>query len=415
MTYADLGDEIRRFEPHLVGISAISNEAKQVHRISAVAKTQRPDSVVVVGGPYATSYTQRVMGDPHIDYAVIGEGELTCDDLVSALRQGKSTEGIDGLAYRRNESVVVTPKERMVMDLDALPPPAWDLVPVHKYKHTTRVSHTGHGDYMTLFTSRACPYRCIYCHSMFGKKFRACSPERVLEEIRYLYTHYRIREFEIVDDIFNWDLDRAKRILDMIIESGMKIHITFPNAIRGDRADHEFFVKARKAGTTLMAFAVETASPRLQRLLKKYIKLEKIKENIGFARKTGILCQGFFMLGFPTETREELQMTVDFAVNSDLHACHFFVVNAYEGTGLADLARQVGKPVHSEFGDGYLTEGFTNLTNVSAGEFDRIRRQGLRRFWLSPKRIWRLLRDYPYKSQLPDLAMTFVQRLLVKA
>jgi len=249
---------------------------------------------------------------------------------------------------------------------------------------------------------------------MFGKGFRTRSPENVLAEIRTLYEQHNVRELEIVDDIFNCDLPRAKQIFDMILESGMKIRFTFPNGIRGDYADEEFFVKARRAGAVFMAFAVETATPRLQKLLQKNINLEKIQHNISLARKHGIFCLGFFMLGFPTETREELQATVDFAVNSDLHAAHLFMVNPYKGTELAKLAEQIGKRVSSKFDDNYLTPGFTNLTDLPDKDLDRIRRRGLLRFWLKPSRVWRIVRDYPSKSQLPYLVKILVNRLMLK-
>jgi len=288
------------------------------------------------------------------------------------------------------------------------------LIPIRKYKNFVRMSNTGRGDFMALFTSRACPFKCIYCHSLFGKKFRKRSPENVLEEIRQLYHEYGIREFEVIDDIFNCDLKRAKRICDLIIASGMRIRLTFPNGIRGDHMDEEFILKLRRAGTIFMAFAVETATPRLQKMLKKNVRLDKIKRNITLARRAGILCQGFFMLGFPTETREELQATVDFAVDSDLHAAHLFVVNAYEGTKLAEIARDLGKRVHSDFEDTYMSSGFNNLTDLSDKDLDAIRRRGIRRFWLKPSRVWAILRDYPDKDRFPILLAVLTKRLLLR-
>ncbi|MBN1347071.1 MAG: cobalamin-dependent protein [Phycisphaerae bacterium] len=412
MSYARLTDQIRAFKPDMVGVTALTVESRGFHRTAAIAKRLGPDTVVVGGGPHPSAYPEKVMGDANFDYLIIGEGELAFDELVTAIRNGEPVQDIDRLVYRTNGRTQANPQTRFIEDLDAMPFPAWDLIPIRKYKNFVRMSNTGRGDFMALFTSRACPFKCIYCHGLFGKKFRKRSPENVLEEIRKLYDDYGIREFEIIDDIFNCDLERAKRICDLIIESGMKIRFTFPNGIRGDHMDEEFITKLRQAGCIFMAFAVETATPRLQKMLKKNVKLDKIKKNISLARKAGILCQGFFMLGFPTETREELQRTVDFAVDSDLHAAHLFVVNAYEGTALATLARNLGKRVHSDFEDTYMSHGFNNLTDLSDKELAAIRSRGIRRFWLKPSRIWAILRDYPDRDRFPVLLSILVKRLM---
>jgi anaerobic magnesium-protoporphyrin IX monomethyl ester cyclase len=415
MTYKNLELEIRTSRPDWLGISALTFESNGLHRVAAIAKELQPDLPVVAGGPHPTAYTNQVMDDRNIDYAIIGEGELPADDLSQALRTHSSVAAIDGLAWRENGSVRVNPHLRNIENLDAMPYPAWDLVDIPRYRKFNRMSRgSGDGNYMVLFTSRGCPFQCVYCHKIFGKGFRARSPENVLAEIRTLHDKYGLREFEIVDDIFNCDLPRAKRIFDLIAESGMKIRFTFPNGIRGDHADEEFFFKARRAGAVFMAFAVETASPRLQKMIRKNLDLEKINRNIALARKEGILCLGFFMLGFPSETREELLTTIDFAVRSALHAAHLFMVNPYEGTEIAEMAKKLGKPVLNNFCNNYLTSGFTNLTDLTDKEINRIRRRGLARFYLKPSRVWAIVRDYPFKSQLPYLIPILIKRLRFK-
>ncbi len=415
MSYGRLPDAIEAFGPDLLGISALTYESRGMDRVAAVAKGVRADLPVVVGGPHPSAYTERVMANPHIDYAVMGEGELTLDDLVRALRDGSDPSGIDGLACRQNGEVWINPRTRFIEDLDQLPFPAWDLIPLRVYKKFIRMSRCGTADYMVLFTTRSCPYHCLYCHQVFGKGFRTRSPENVLAEMRTLYDRHGIRHFEIIDDIFNLDLPRAKRIFDMIIGSGMRVRLTFPNGVRGDHMDEEFFIKARRAGVVFMAFAVETASPRLQQELRKNIQLDRIRDNISLALKYGIFTHGFFMLGFPTETREELLTTSEFAVRSDLHTANIFVVNPFEGTGLADWARRIGKPVLSQFERNYFSKDFVNLTEVSDDELNRIRKDTVRRFFLNPRRAWRIVRDLPDKSNLWPLFVLLLKRLALRS
>ncbi len=415
LTYSRLGSEIQAFEPDLVGVSALTYESNGMNRVAAIAKSVRGDLPVVVGGPHPSAYTERVMGNKHIDYAVVGEGELTLDDLTAALRKGTPVADIDGLAWRDDGSVRINARRQYIEDLDDLPFPAWDLIPLPVYKKFIRMSRCGMTDYMTIFTTRSCPYQCLYCHQVFGKGFRTRSPENVLAEIRTLYDTHGIRHIEVIDDIFNLDLPRAKRIFDLIVESGMKLRITFPNGVRGDRLDEEFFIKARRAGVVFMAFAVETASPRLQRKLRKNINLEKIRANISMALKYGIFCHGFFMLGFPTETREELLATSEFAISSDLHTANIFVVNPFEGTGLAEWAKEVGKPVLSQFERNYFSKEFVNLTDLPDDELNRIRKQTVRKFFLNPRRAYRVLRDLPDKANLWPLAVLLIKRLMLRS
>jgi anaerobic magnesium-protoporphyrin IX monomethyl ester cyclase len=413
-TYEDLEQEIARYQPDWVGISALSFESRGLHRIASIAKKARPELPVVVGGPYPSSYTAQVMDDANIDYAVIGEGEITIDSLSKVLRTNASVEHIDGLAWRENGRVRINPRTLFIEDVDALPFPAWDLIDLPAYTKYDRMSRIGTRNYTGIFTSRACPFQCIYCHKMFGKGFRKRSPENVLEEIKRLYETFAVREFEVIDDCFNLDLPRAKRIFDLIIDSGMKVRLMFPNGIRGDHLDEEFFEKGRRAGVIYMSFAIETASPRLQKMLRKNVDLQKIADNIALAHKYRIIALGFFMLGFPTETREELQSTINFAIRSKLHAVNFFAVTPFEGTELADMARQMGKPVFNDFDSAFMSSGFVNLTDIPDNELKKIRQRGIVRFWLSPGRMWSLLRDYPDKSRLPHLFFVLCQRVLLK-
>jgi radical SAM superfamily enzyme YgiQ (UPF0313 family) len=249
---------------------------------------------------------------------------------------------------------------------------------------------------------------------MFGKKIRKRSPESVMAEIRALHDDHGVRELEIVDDCFNLDLPRAKKIFDLIIASGLELRIMFPNGVRGDHLDEEFMIKGRKAGVTAMSFGIETASPRLQKLLHKNLDLAKVSRSIALARKQGIITLGFFMLGFPSETAEELAMTVDFAARSELHAVNFFAVTPFAGTELAAWAAREGKTAPCDFDHPYMDGVFTNLTDLPDWQLRRIRQRGTLRFYASPSRIWSILRDYPDKRELPRLAGALLKRLALR-
>ncbi len=174
-----------------------------------------------------------------------------------------------------------------------------------------------------IFTSRGCPFGCIYCHNVFGKKFRARSAENVLDELSMLKREYNIGEIEIIDDCFNIDLSRAKEIARGIIDRKLDIAISFPNGIRADHMDKELVDLLKEAGTYRVYYAVETASPRLQKLIRKNVDLDRPKEIVDYTAAQGIMTCGFFMMGFPTETEEEIRMTIDYACRSKFHQVLF--------------------------------------------------------------------------------------------
>ena len=132
-----------------------------------------------------------------------------------------------------------------------------------------------------------------------------------MKEIELLVEKYKIGEIEIVDDIFNIDLPRAKQICDEIIRRKLKIKISFPNGLRVDRMDEELVLKLKQAGTHLLDYAIETGSPELQKRIGKNLDLAKAREIIKLTAAQGIFTGGFFMLGFPDETKEQMLATVN--------------------------------------------------------------------------------------------------------
>jgi radical SAM superfamily enzyme YgiQ (UPF0313 family) len=342
---------------------------------------------------------------------VLGEGEVIAGQLIERLLGLRDVSDIKGIVYQRDHRTVATGRGDFIQDLNQLPMPAYDLIPIEPYGKFDRMSRTGSGKFMSLFSSRGCPYRCIYCHNIFGKEFRFRSAENLFNEIKHLYDTYGIRDFEILDDIFNLDRDRLIEFCDRIVGSGIKVTLAFPNGVRGDLLDEQQLSKLRKAGTIFIAFAVETGSPRMQKLIKKNIQLDKIKKNIEIAHSLRIHPHGFFMIGFPGETLEEMKMTVEFMLSSKLHSSALFVVMPFEGTELGAITKEMGKVPVSDFSMSYHTENFVNLTTVPSEEVNRIRRQALLRFYLNPFRVFMFVRNFPNKQELFKLVMVFFRRL----
>ncbi|MCX5859542.1 MAG: radical SAM protein, partial [Proteobacteria bacterium] len=235
-------------------------------------------------------------------------------------------------AFREEGTVVINPPRPAINDLDSLPFPAWDLIDLKKYFRVPRSGMVKQGKHASIFTSRGCPFQCIYCHGLFGGKFRARSPRHVWEEMELLRKGYGIEEFQVDDDCFNFNRKRVENFCDLILSKNIPLRFIFPNGLRGDLLDREILEKLQAMGTYYAAMAVETTSPRLQELIGKRLDLKKVQESVRECRRLGITTLGFFMFGFPTETKEEAMMTIDWAVKSEFDIADFFILNPFKGT-----------------------------------------------------------------------------------
>ena len=267
-------DAIERLRPDVVGLSAMTYEAGCMHEVARELKRRLPQVVIACGGPHPSVAAADVLLDTAVDHVVRGEGEQTFTELLDGVQAGRTdwTE-CQGLSWRMTDGTVQhNPDRPPPKDLDELPFPAWDLIDHTKYHTVPRGGVIyAHPEFATMFSSRACPWRCSYCHNSYGKQFRERSAQHVLAEIELLVTKYGVKELVFMDDIFNFRPERAKAIAQGIIDKGWKLALTFPNGFRGDILDEELVVLLKKAGMYRCMVAVESASPRLQKVMKKNI------------------------------------------------------------------------------------------------------------------------------------------------
>ncbi len=404
---------ISQFQPDIVGISAITNEAENLHKVASIVKVYNSQIKVIIGGPYVSSFKSETMADKNIDIGVIGEGEETFIELLNTIEiESDNLSQVNGIIYKHNGNIRLTQQRRYIDNLDMLPYPAYDLIDINAYKRFKGGSTARVGKYTVILTSRGCTFRCTYCHNMFGKRFRSRSAQNVISEMEMLIRNYGIRHFEIIDDIANFEKERFKSLLKHIINKDWDIKLSFPNGVRTDLLDEETIDLMKDTGTVELSIAIETASPRLQRLIKKNLDLEKVKKSIDRAIYNGMFVRGFFMLGFPTETEDELKATINFAIHSKLHLALFLIVIPFKGTELYEQIPHnalFDKPIDTD----YYTMPF-NLSDVPDKIFFRIYRYAYIKFYLNPKRIIRILMSKPSLRDLPGLSFRVLKYMLIK-
>lgn len=339
----NLSTKFRSFD--IVAVPSFTPSINKSVKVLEIAKKINPECVTVMGGSHITAIPVETMeAYPVIDFAVLGEGEKTFLELVRALDENRNPSEVDGIAYRMNGGIKLTKSRKLIENLDELPFPAYDLLPMNKYR--IPLHHVGFGKnvplkpFAVVFTSRGCPFNCTYCASkvIWGRQVRFRSPENVLDEIDYLVTKYKLRVLDVADDIFTINNKRANAILDGLIERKYDLH--FNCLSRVDTINRDLLEKMKKAGCYLIRFGVESGSQKILDRMKKQVKISKIKEAFKLTKEVGIPATASFMLGHPGETQQTAQETINIAKEIDPYLAHFFITIPLVGTEVYEIAKR---------------------------------------------------------------------------
>ena len=296
---------LREFQPDIVGLRSIAFFLEELQRVASLVRANS-DATLMVGGPIVKAYKQRLFEEvPEVEIAVQGEGEQVFVELLS----GASPGTVAGVLYRDGDRVVENAERQQNAGIDSLPFPAYDLIDIDQYRSQLSYAYN-HRRQGVLLTSRGCVYGCTYCFSHW-KGIRLRSAANIFQEISTLYDRHGIRDFYIVDDIFNVDVKRALDLFDMIQAAGFKLRMYFVNGLRADIASEKFVDRAMEAGAVWFTYAVESATEEIQNLVRKHLNLEKARQIIAYTQRQNVAVNISTMYGFPTETREMAQRTLD--------------------------------------------------------------------------------------------------------
>jgi anaerobic magnesium-protoporphyrin IX monomethyl ester cyclase len=378
-----------------VGISCQIIQYEQACEAIQFIKQHYPATKVVAGGAFPSTAPEDCLRNSDIDAVCCGEGELTMLELLQAWERGLPLDQVHGIAFRgENGKAIKTQPRALIEDLDEMPLAAYHLLDIAPYISAEHAADfTGKKRRcIELITSRGCPYQCIYCHSLFGKRFRGRSAQNVMDEIRLLHDKYEITEYVIWDDTFTMDLPRAKKICDLIVESGLKIVLQLRAGVRSESMDEELMAKLKQAGTETMCVGIETAVWRVQKLIKKNLKIEKVEALLDLAAKYKITTIGFMMLGFPGETVAEIRESIRWASQSKLDYTFFSIATPYPGTELYDLAIQNGYfAQNGDYNSMHVSIPHMEMPEVPSGKLKWLQIQAYLRFYLKPWRLAKLL------------------------
>jgi radical SAM superfamily enzyme YgiQ (UPF0313 family) len=337
------------YRPEAIGIRSISLFEDELKRVVELARSVS-DVPIVAGGPIATARRGALLkAISQIDLLVVGEGELTFARLLS----GSAT---NGLVTRDGENTVDSGDGDVVDNLDQIPNPDYSLIDLARYERHLSYAYN-HRRQGVLLTSRGCPYLCTYCNTFAGKTARLRSAEHIVAEMEELDRNYAIRDFYVVDDIFNLNRKRTEATFRRIIDGGRDWRLYFVNGLRADIMTRELVDLMVDAGTVWVTYAIESGSSRIQNLVKKHMNLDKAVEIVNYSQDRGIVVNVNTMYGFPTETAAEAQQTLDCLARLHMPSLlpYHFCLRGYEGCEIVDQAAAAGWDTSAFLSDGTLS------------------------------------------------------------
>lgn len=311
----------------IVGVTMFSFDFANTYDKIKYMRSKLPGMPFVLGGAHISTVKGEALEHTGADFGITRDGEIP----LAQLCLGYPLEDIKSLVYRKNigtveEEIVINSTRKLNWKLDELPYPAFDKFELPRYIHSIDKR-------IPFESSRGCPYSCTYCDvkMSMGQAFRPRSPEHIIEELRHWHNK-GYRYFEFVDDVFTMNLDRAKKVCQMIIDSGMEFRWNCANGIRADRIDEELLILMRKAGCEFVAYGLETGNPEMLKVIKKAITLETATAAFHLTKKVGMKFAVNFIIGHQEETYERAMDSIAYAKSIPADYVNFSNMIPYPGT-----------------------------------------------------------------------------------
>ena len=379
----------------VVGVSMMT----PAHKFGVSLAKELPRKILkVAGGPHATGNAEELLKEG-FDIIIRGEGEYTFLELL----QNKDKRKIKGISYKKNKRIIHNPL-RPFLDPNTLPLPARDLLPSNGVDVPYLSAATLYRPGSPVFTSRGCPWDCYFCNKkIFGRSFRPLTPENVIKEIKFLVEKYGVKEIDFYDDNWNHDLERAEKILDLIIKENLDIHLRCSNGMRVDRITEKFVKKFKRAGGEWISLGIESGNQKVLDKIPKHITLDQVRKAVKIIKNNDIIVTGFFMLGLIGDTRETMQDTIDFAKELNVDVAQFTIATPYPGTRMYDMICEDGEVMLKGWDTFHHTAGkmlYKYPETADPEVVEEMYKKAHREYYFRPEYIFRQLIKLKTKEHL---------------
>jgi anaerobic magnesium-protoporphyrin IX monomethyl ester cyclase len=377
--------KIAEWSPEVIGLSCLFTCTEpDVLEIARACRARMPEALMVMGGAHAALNARALLEkEPALDCVALGEGEAA---LASLLESGNPAE-VDGFAHRLDDGSARFRPLKRYLPLDRLPLPAWDLLPLEAYARAN-APHYGMGSgkrYLTTSWSRGCVHACSFCLSpkLWGPGNHRKRPVAdILDEAGGLVEQFGIEELHVEDDCLLDDRQWFHGILDEIARRLPGLRLDFSNGLDANQVNRPTAERLARAGTVRLALSFEAGEPSPgQKWTDKRVPLQKGREAVAALHDGGIDLVGFFMLGFPGQTIDDMNATVEYALSLDLDAVSLFIATPFPGTPLHTYCEREGLLVQPcDYRDFRFCTGLIRTPEFGPGDTERIRREGWEEF-----------------------------------
>lgn len=373
----------------LVAVSAMSTYFPEA--CVEIKRAKDAGLLVIIGGPHVVAEPDSSLKQSGADIASFGEGDITLVEVAS----GAPLEKIPGIAYWKDGKIVQNPSRGFAVDIDSFGSPAWDLIDPRTYPVAPHGMIAKEWPLAPIITTRGCPYRCSYCSAPItaGGTMRYRKPSEVVDEIEMLANRFGVREIQIEDDNFTFSREHAAGVCEEILKRKIKIWWSLPNGVRIDRLDIDLLNLMKASGCYLMALGIESANQRILDMVQKKLNKEIVRKAVGDVVKSGIEAWGFFMIGFPTETKQEMVNTIEFALSLPLTRLQFTKTTPLPGTPIYEVWKNEysnNKVIDWSMFNYY--DFNPDWSGVTGGEINKLQRWGHRRFYGRPRNFLHVLK-----------------------
>ncbi len=416
----DYAHYLEDYKPDVVGIQCFTYDIYIVADYLKQTRRILPNALTIIGGPHPTAMPEESMRffSNTLDFAFRSEAEEGLLALLTLIESegvtNESLSKVKNLIWRNGDQIVANPVT-YIADVGKLGMPAWELMPPDTYPKSPFSAFYKRFPVAPIITSRGCPYKCTYCQAslMSGKRMRYRPVSLVVEEIRYLQENYGVKEFQIIDDNFTLNRKYVMDFCNAIISNRIDITWTCPNGVRLDTLNDEMIEAMKSSGCYIISAGIESGSDRILKYVKKHETTDIMMNSVRMIQKHGIDVVGFFILGFPTESVEEMRKTIKFSKDLGLLRANFLLFHPIPGTEIYTMLNHTGELANINYNANSFAEVAYIPKGMTKDKLKNIQRKAFLRFYLRPKQFISLMsniRSYNHLSYI----LRRVYRWLIK-
>jgi len=381
----------------IVGISCVTPTVPTVLAIARKIKGLNKNVLLVIGGFHGSALPEELLQHECVDIVVRGEGETTFMEIIESIKEKKnSLFSIEGVSFKDGAKIVHNKNRGSFVDLDALPFPAYDLLPFHLYKAPPHWAVNEPVAFMQI--SRGCPFNCIFCAvEILGKKRRLRSMDSIFREVDFIMDKFKARQIMFQDPDFPVEKKYALDFCNGMIKRGLNKKIVWTTSTRVDLVDEELLSKMYESGCRIVNYGIESGVQEVLNNIKKGFTLEQARKSIKLSRKAGIKNFATFIFGLPGETRASILETLKFAKELDVDFAQFYMTVPYPGTALYEMLIKENKIKAGNWNNFLTMSSMTGIDPIfipegmSEAELKQLQKKAYHDYYFRPRMVLRHL------------------------